>query len=257
MPLFEAHGDDYGLARAWRLRSEVGRLVCRFGEEAAALERARVHAEAAGEERESVEIKLWLANCLCYGPTPVGDALAQTAELLDQAHGVRWVQASLLGMRGYLLAMADRPEEARTLHARSHAIFEELGMSFANVARAVIPAGIEQMAGDLEAAERELVSGHDQLEAIERTSCVRRSRRRSPMSSTSRAGTSKRRGSRVPARVRPRRTTSARRCCGDRRSPRSSRGVTALTRQRSSHRMPSRSPQRRTCSASTAPPCWI
>jgi hypothetical protein len=69
-------------------------------------------------------------------------------------------------MRGYLLAMADRPGEARAHQARSHAIFEELGMSFANVARAVIPAGIEQMAGDLEAAERELVSGHDQLEAI-------------------------------------------------------------------------------------------
>jgi class 3 adenylate cyclase/tetratricopeptide (TPR) repeat protein len=166
VPLFEAHGDDYGLARAWRLRSEVGRLVCRFGEEAAALERARVHAEAAGEERESVEIKLWLANCLCYGPTPVGDALAQTDQMLEQAHGVRWVQASLLGMRGYLLAMADRPDEARAHQARSHTIFEELGMSFANVARAVIPAGIEQMAGDLGAAERELVFGHDQLEAI-------------------------------------------------------------------------------------------
>ncbi len=114
MPLFEAHGDDLGLARAWRLRSEVGRLVCRFGEEAAALEQALVHAEAAGEEREAAEIKLWLGTCLCYGPTPVGAAIARCREMLEQAHGVRWVEASILGMLGYLLAMADEPDEART-----------------------------------------------------------------------------------------------------------------------------------------------
>jgi class 3 adenylate cyclase/tetratricopeptide (TPR) repeat protein len=166
VPLFENHRDDHGLARAWRLRSEVGRLVCRFGEEAAALEQALVHADAAGEEREAVEIKLWLATCLCYGPTPVGEGLAQTARMLQEAHGVRWVQASLLGARGYLLAMADRVDEARSIHARSHAIYEELGMSFANAARAVLPATIEQLAGDLDAAERELVSGHGRLAAI-------------------------------------------------------------------------------------------
>ncbi|MGH3071638.1 MAG: AAA family ATPase [Gaiellaceae bacterium] len=168
-PLFEEHGDHYGLARAWRLRSEVGRLFCRFGEKGAALEQALIHAEAAGEEREAVEIRLWLANCLCYGPTPVGAALELTQDMLERADGVRWVEASLLGMRGYLLAIADRPAEARAHQARSHAIYEELGMSFANAARVVIPAGIEQMAGDLEAAERELVWGRAALEAIGET----------------------------------------------------------------------------------------
>ena len=62
--------------------------------------------------------------------------------------------------------MADRPGEARAHYARSRAIYEELGMTFALAARAVIPAGIEQMAGDLEAAERELSAGHDRLAAI-------------------------------------------------------------------------------------------
>ena len=51
VPFFEATGDDLGLARAWRLRSKVARLVCRFAEEAAALELALAHAEAAGDER--------------------------------------------------------------------------------------------------------------------------------------------------------------------------------------------------------------
>jgi class 3 adenylate cyclase/tetratricopeptide (TPR) repeat protein len=166
VPLFEAASDDLGLARAWRLRSEVGRLVCRFGEKAAALEQALAHAEAAREEREAAEIKLWLGNCFCWGPMPVAQAIARCQAMLVEARGVRWVEASILGMLAYLLALADRPAEARDHHLRSRAIHEELGMTFAAAARAVIPAGIEQVAGDLEAAERELLWGHDQLQAI-------------------------------------------------------------------------------------------
>ena len=41
VPLFEAHGDRLGLARAWRLRSEVGRLVGHFGGSGSARDRAR------------------------------------------------------------------------------------------------------------------------------------------------------------------------------------------------------------------------
>jgi hypothetical protein len=97
---------------------------------------------------------------------PVGAAIARTREMLAHAHGVRWVEASILGMLGYLLAMADDPVQARDHNSRSHAIYEELGMTFALAARAVIPARIELMAGDLEAAERQLVWGYEQLEKI-------------------------------------------------------------------------------------------
>jgi class 3 adenylate cyclase/tetratricopeptide (TPR) repeat protein len=166
VPFFERTGDDLGLARAWRLRSKVARLVCRFAEEAAALELAIAHAEAAGDERYATENRLWLGSCICWGPMPVATAIERTREMLEQAHGIRWVQASILGMLGYLHAMADDPEQARTYDARSRAIYEELGMSFALAARAVIPAGIELMAGDADAAERALRRGHDELEAI-------------------------------------------------------------------------------------------
>jgi hypothetical protein len=97
---------------------------------------------------------------------PVGAAIERCEAMLDEARGVRWVEASILGMLAYLLALADDPEDARRHWARSRAIFEELGMSFALAARAVIPAWIERMAGEPEAAERELRLGHDQLEAI-------------------------------------------------------------------------------------------
>jgi len=166
VPYFESTGDDLGLARAWRLRSKIARLVCRFAEEAAALELAIAHAEAAGDERYATENRLWLGSCICWGPMPVGQAIERTQQMLEQAHGVRWVQASILGMLGYLFAMADDSEQARSYEARSRAIYEEHGMTFQLVARALIPAGIEWMGGDLDAAERELRQGHDELEAI-------------------------------------------------------------------------------------------
>jgi tetratricopeptide (TPR) repeat protein len=166
VPLFRSAGDDLGLARTWRLRSEVGRIACRYGEKAALLEQALPYAQTAGEEREAAEIKLGLGNCFCWGPMPVKPAIERCQAMLDEARGVRWVEASILGMLAYLLALADSSDDARRHWLRSRAIFEELGMSFALAARAVIPAGIERMAGELEAAERELRLGHDQLEAI-------------------------------------------------------------------------------------------
>ena len=115
--VFDEHDDDLGLAHTWRLRSEVGRLVCRFAEEEAALEQALLHADAAGDEREVAEIRLWLGTCLCYGPTPVSAAIDRCRVMLEQAHGVRWVEASILGMLGFLHAMADDPVQAHDYHA--------------------------------------------------------------------------------------------------------------------------------------------
>lgn len=168
-PLFARRGDDLGLARVWRLRAEVARLGCHFELRAAALEQALERAQAAGDEREAAELGLLLGNCVCWGPTPVGEALARCEAMFAQARGVRLVEASIHGMLAYLLALADRPEEARARFATSRAIFQELGLPFALAARAVIPAAIERAAGDLDAAERELRDAHDQLERVGET----------------------------------------------------------------------------------------
>ena len=72
-------------------------------------------------------------------------------------------------MLAYLEAMADRTDEARDLYGRSRAIYEELGMTFALVARTAIPAAIETMAGNPAGAERELLSGYEALATIGET----------------------------------------------------------------------------------------
>jgi len=169
IPLFREQGDDLGLARAWRLRSEVDRLACRFGAKAEALEQALVHARRAGDEREEAELRLLLGTSFVYGPMPVPRAIERCTELLEETRGVRWMEASWLGMLAYLEAMADRTDEARELYGRSRAIYEELGMTFALVARSAIPAAIETMAGNPAGAERELLAGYEALTAIGET----------------------------------------------------------------------------------------
>jgi class 3 adenylate cyclase/tetratricopeptide (TPR) repeat protein len=166
VPLFESAGDELGLARSLRLRSEVDRLVCRFGAEAEALEEALIHAEQTTDRREATEIRLWLCTSLIYGPTPVHGGIERIREMLELGRGIRWMEAAILGGLGYLEAMAGRPDDGRQLYARSRAIYEELGMSFALAARAIIPAGIEAMAGEHEAAEHELLAGYTALSEI-------------------------------------------------------------------------------------------
>ena len=166
VPVFEAGGDELGLARAYRLRSEVERLVCRWGAEADLLERALTHAERTNDRREVTEIRIWLVTSLIYGPTPVRVAIERVRQLLELGQGVRWLEAAMLGGLGYLEALGGNPDEGRQLYARSRAIYEELGMSFLLAARAIMPAGIEASAGDYEAAERELLAGYEALSAL-------------------------------------------------------------------------------------------
>ena len=166
IPVFEAAGDEFGLTRAWRLRSEVARLNVRFGDEADALEHALRHAERAGDEREVAEIRIDLGGGMCYGPTPVSVAAARCREVLEAARGVRWVEASVLAQLAFLEAMRGAADTAREQWRRSRAILEELGMTFVVVARAAIPAAIETMARDFPAAEEYLRKSCEALEAI-------------------------------------------------------------------------------------------
>jgi predicted ATPase/class 3 adenylate cyclase len=167
--VFQEHGDELGLARAWRLRSEADRIVCRFGKQGESLERALLHAQRAGDAREEAEILVWLQTSLCFGPTPVRDAIRRCEEILEQGRDFRWVESATLGMLSYLHAMHGRFSEARALYARSRAILEELGMRFALAGRTIVPAAAETLAGDHDAAESVLRWGYAVLEEMGET----------------------------------------------------------------------------------------
>ncbi len=166
IPVLEAAGDDLGLARAWRLKSEVAVRACRWGERAEALERALEHAQLAGDRREQSTLVALLAFSLYYGPTPVEEAIFRCEHFLTEVSGDVSLEAAIGNILAGLRAMRGDFEEARRLWSEARKQYDELGLRARRAARSIIAADIETLAGDDEAAERELRSGYETLERM-------------------------------------------------------------------------------------------
>jgi tetratricopeptide (TPR) repeat protein len=166
IPRLEALDDARGLAKAWWLLSEVHVIAGRFAARADALERALGYARRASDQREEMTVIGLLAQALCYGPTPVPDAIRRCERLLADARGDRSVEAAVAGALAVLLAMRGDIDDARTLCARARAIYDELGLNYRRAARSLAPAMVELLAGDPAAAERELRWGYETLAAM-------------------------------------------------------------------------------------------
>jgi class 3 adenylate cyclase/tetratricopeptide (TPR) repeat protein len=163
IPDLEALGDDAGLAKAWHLLSEPPVLACRWGERAAALERALEHARRAGDAREAAWLAASLMHAVQLGPTPVDGAIERARLFLQEMEGDRLVTASILSSLAVLLAMRGEFAEAREEWSRARTLWDELGMAHRRAVRALDASAIELLAGDAEAAERELRTGYRML----------------------------------------------------------------------------------------------
>jgi class 3 adenylate cyclase/tetratricopeptide (TPR) repeat protein len=166
IPALEELGDHRGVARAWHLLSEPPVEACRWGERAAALEHALEHARRAGDTREAARAAGALMQAIQLGPTPVGAAIDRAHLFLRESEDDRLLTASILSSLAVLLAMRADFDEARTQWARAQALWDALGMAHHRAVRAIDASAIELLAGDAEAAERELRTGYDMLVEI-------------------------------------------------------------------------------------------
>jgi len=166
IPALEALGDDAGVAKAWHLLSEPPVEACRWGERAAALEHALEHARRAGDAREVARAAGFLMQAIQLGPTPVDAAIERAHLFLRESEGDRLLTASILSSLAVLLAMHGEFGEARADWARARALWDELGMAHNRAIRAIDGSTIELLAGDAQAAERELRTGYDLLVEI-------------------------------------------------------------------------------------------
>ena len=166
IPILEEAGDHLGLARAWRLRSEVAVRASHWGARAETLERALEHARLAGDVREQATLVALLAVSLYYGPTPVEEAIVRCEAFLTDVAGDRSLEAAIGNTLAGLRAMRGDFDEARELWTGARNLYEELGLNFRRAARSVIAAQIETLAGDDEAAEAELRWAYETLERM-------------------------------------------------------------------------------------------
>jgi class 3 adenylate cyclase/tetratricopeptide (TPR) repeat protein len=159
--VFEETGDDAGLAKAWKYVALLEWTRCQLAEMEAVLERSLEYARRAGDARELSIIRNALARAALLGPRPVSDALRVCARLREEAPTDRSLDGILCTIEGALTAQLGRFDEARVLTRRSEEMFRDLGLSLHLAGLHQYSAGIELLADDPVAAERELRVGYD------------------------------------------------------------------------------------------------
>jgi tetratricopeptide (TPR) repeat protein len=166
VPLFEEHADHRRLSKAWRLAMDAHGISYRFGDAAAAAERAVRHARLGGDERGAAAAASAYAMAALYGPTPVEEAIKRCEETLGVTAENRKMQAFVTLLMSPLYAMSGDFPTARRLYRDASASFEELGATLLGARTSLQSAVVELLAGDAVAAERELRRDYATLEQM-------------------------------------------------------------------------------------------
>ena len=164
--VFGRLGDEAGMAQAWLRLSDVHWLASRWGERGATLEQALVHARRADDPRLATRLLASMPVVLLEGATPVPEALERCEQILEQVRNDQMIEARTLIVIGELHAFLGNFDEARSLYRQGQELLEDLGHRLWSAVLAQVGGIIESLAGDLEAAERELRSGYETLAAM-------------------------------------------------------------------------------------------
>jgi predicted ATPase/class 3 adenylate cyclase len=165
VPVFTECGDESGLCRARRLEAWLHWNEAHAAAAVEAWEEAAAHAMLAGDDHARVGILTWIASGVWFGPTPVADAIRRCEQIRNEVDGHIESEALTLRHLGGLHAMNGEFVLARSLIAKSDAVFDDLGPTLANAATSHVEAVADMLAGDPAAAEASLRSA---LAALER-----------------------------------------------------------------------------------------
>ena len=154
---FDAAGDHAHLADAWQLMGVAELATQDRGAQLRAVLEARRHAIESGDLRRQIEAWNEVGGAMLFGRTPVTEVLA----FLDQEiawgreHGLVAIEADALLGGPYLDSRLGRFDVARDKLERSKAICREFGIAYGLAEAHIAGAEMEELAGDLVAAERE------------------------------------------------------------------------------------------------------
>jgi class 3 adenylate cyclase/tetratricopeptide (TPR) repeat protein len=156
LAIFEQAGDDAGLAASYRLLASAHGTACRYGDAAAAARAAIEYATAAGDDWQRRWASSQYAITATYGPTPVEQAVPDCEAILAQSDGDRRTEGLTMSLLARLEAMRGDFDRARTLSSRARTTLDELGRSVVAASTSLDSCGVDILAGDPAAAERNL-----------------------------------------------------------------------------------------------------
>jgi ATP/maltotriose-dependent transcriptional regulator MalT len=146
---------------AWALGT-----ACRYGEAAAAAQRAMEHASSAGDMRQRRHAASQYAISALYGPTPVAEAIPECEAIVAEAAEDRRTQGLVMTLLSVLRAMRGDFGVARDLYTQARLMLVDLGRSVVAASTAQQSCQVEMLAGDPAAAERELRRDLAELEEM-------------------------------------------------------------------------------------------
>ena len=163
---FEQAEDHMGLIRASHLLLLMHWTAGRHGAAEQAALKTIEHARAVGDRTREIRILPALATCSTYGPTPVDEAAARCAHLLEEVGGDQKADALIRASLARLEAMRGNFDEARQLYRRSRATLEEFGWNLFAALTSIDSGSVELLAKDPVAAESELRRDFETLDAM-------------------------------------------------------------------------------------------
>ena len=126
--IFESLGDERAQARAWAQLAETEWMPCRYGEAISCLTHAREIAGRAEDLRTFDEATTMIAVATYFGPTPAGEALDRTTEILADARLTPLARGVVTGLRGGCRAMLGELDQALADHEAADRIVRDFGL---------------------------------------------------------------------------------------------------------------------------------
>src|SRR6478735_2334469 len=164
--VFEREDDHEGLVKVWRVRFGARMMVGSYDEAANAAAQIIEHARAAGDARNERRGGYLYAQTALTGPTPVDEAIAGCESVASRSADDHRTEGLALVVLGELYAMRGEFDIAREAYERGRVMLEELGRSLLSSSTSINGWRIEFLAGDLEAAERELLRDYERLSEV-------------------------------------------------------------------------------------------
>jgi tetratricopeptide (TPR) repeat protein len=169
LDVLEPAEDHAHMATAWRTRAWAYGTSGSFGATAEAADSAIVHAALADDDRQRRRASAQYAVAALYGPTPVADAIERCESILEKASGDRRTIGLVSSLLARLYAMHGDADRARELYRRAQAVLGEGGRTVVAASTSLDSCGVEILAGDLDAAGRELRRDYATLRAMGET----------------------------------------------------------------------------------------